>query len=100
MSQSPPMFTLKESGILLAAGVWAHTVSEYFRNVIHQNEAHGRGEALIGLGLWGLFLWWLSKRYGTGWTMYWFVFAVVTYAPFADVIDRAFGGVLGLSTQD
>lgn len=96
------MFSAKESVVLLGAGVWACLVSEYFRNSFFHNtpvESHGRGEAVIGFGIWCLILWWLSKRYSTGWTMYWFVFAIVSYAPFIDLIDRAFGGVLGLSTQ-
>lgn len=100
MSQSPPMFSAKESVFFLGTFTWVCLVSEYFReSLMRDNTLHGRGEALIGFGLWCLFLWWLSKRYSTGWTMYWFIFAMISYAPFADVIDQAFGGMLGLSTQ-
>lgn len=83
---------------MAAALGWALLMSDYVRDVfVTPHRAEGWGaEALIGFGLWCLFLWWLSKRYSAGWTFYWFVFALVSYAPFADAIDGAFGGILGL----
>ncbi len=85
---------------MAAAVGWVLLLSEYFCTaLLTSDQLHGRGEALIGFGLWCLFLWWLSKRYSDGWTFYWFIFALVSYAPFADMIDAGFGGVLGLSTQ-
>lgn len=86
----------EKSVVAIAALVWSYAVSDYARDVMIRSRDVGDIEALLLFFLWGLFLWWLAKRYAGGWTFYWSVFAVVSYAPFADVIDAAFGGILGL----
>lgn len=97
MSVSP--FTLKEHIVLTAALVWASFISDYIRQTVWKMNAPGDGEALIGFGLWCLALWWVSKRQADGWSIYWFAFAVASYAFVADMVDAQFGGVLGLRTR-
>lgn len=95
MSVSP--FTRKEYAVYIGAVIWAFCMSEYCREVFsHSRSNDTEAEALIGFGLWGLFVWWLSKRYSTGWSIYAFAIALVIYAPFADHINASFGGALGL----
>lgn len=97
MAHSMYPFNKTEYACLGASLVWAYFVSDYvrefFRTSYHDS---GEAEAFIAFGLWGVFLWWLSKRIGTGWSVYWFAFALVSFAPFADHIDATFGGILGL----
>ena len=86
----------KEIIALLASIAWALLVSEHIRTDIFGSGDGGEAEALIAFSVWCLFLWWLSKRIGAGWSFMWFAFALVSFAPFADVIHTHFGGVLGL----
>ena len=89
-------FNKTENIVLFGTCIWACFFSDYIRQVIFSKSSGGEGEALIAFGLWGLLLWWVSKRYGDGWNVYWFAFALASFALFADAIDAAFGGVLGL----
>jgi len=93
MSVSP--FNRNEFAAYAASVVWALCVSKYCR-ALTDRSAEPEGEALIGFGIWAFFVWWLSKRYGTGWSIYAFALALIIYAPFADHIDASFGGALGL----
>ena len=44
---------------MAAAVGWVLLLSEYFCTaLLTSDQLHGRGEALIGFGLWCLFLWW------------------------------------------
>jgi len=96
MSTTPIYFDRKKVAIGFVAMVWCWLVSDYAREFISIDRDAGEAEAFLLFLLWGLFLWWLSKRYGQGWTFYWGVFAAVSFAPFADILDAAFGGILGL----
>jgi len=77
--------------------VWAYAVSEYIRdNFRRGGPSDGEAEAFLACCLWGLCLWWVSRRYSSGWNGYWLLFTVASFAPFADIIDASFGGMLGL----
>jgi len=90
-------FKKEEWFALGGAYIWAYIVSDYCRNVFSRfGRDNTEAEAMIAFGLWGLILWWISKRYSGGWTAYWFAFALASFAPFADLIDATFGGLLGL----
>ena len=90
------LFNRKEIIALWASIGWALLVSEHIRTDIFGRGENGEAEAMLAFGAWCLFLWWLSKRIGTGWSLMWFVFALISFAPFADPIHMHFGGVLGL----
>jgi len=96
MSTTPIYYDGQKVLIAGAATLWCCLVSDYARSIIFHRHYIGEAEAFLLFMLWGLFLWWLSKRYGQGWTFYWGVFAAVSFAPFADILDDAFGGILGL----
>ena len=100
MSTSPLPFNAKETAALCGSFIWAVTVSDYFKQVTASSTSNANGEAFIAFGFWTLFCWWLSNRFSTGWSLYVFIFALVTFAPFADAIDNVFGGSLGLSSPE
>ena len=54
---------------------------------------------MIAFGLWGLILWWISKRYSGGWSAYWFAFAIASFAPFADSIEPLLEDCLVLENE-
>ena len=90
-------FKKEEWFALYGAFIWAYIVSDYCRNALSRlGSDNSEAEAMIAFGLWGLILCWISKRYSGGWSAYWFAFAIASFAPFADSIDAAFGGLLGL----
>ena len=90
-------FKKEEWFALYGAYIWASIVSDYCRNVLFGlGRDNSEYEAMIAFGLWGLLMWWISERYSGGWSAYWFAFATASFAPFADSIDAAFGGLLGL----
>ena len=90
------LFKRNEIIALWASIAWAVLVSEHIRTDIVPIGGDGEAEAVIAFGVWCLFLWWLSKRIGAGWSLMWFAFALASFAPFADPIHTHFGGVLGL----
>lgn len=92
----PNAFTKTQWAALIGAQIWACFISDYARKFLTLGDSVGEAEAFIGFIIWCLFIWWISKRYAAGWSVYWFAFALVSYAPFADMIDTALGGILGL----
>ena len=99
MSISVSPFTLQESSALAGAYTWAWLVSDYVKDMFYV-ERSGDGETVIAFAVWTLMLWCISRHHNKGWSVYWFAFALISFAPFADSIDAAFGGVLGLSSQN
>lgn len=77
--------------------LWALFVSDYVREILnHSSDVKSEAEALMVFCIWTLFVWRLSEKYSTGWSIYVFAFALIIYAPFADSVDSMFGGILGL----
>ena len=75
----------------------ASIISEYVRTIFfyHQRFSLVELEPLMIFILWILFIWWVAKRYSGGFSLNWFIFALLFFSLIADALESSIGGSLG-----